>query len=292
MSKNKLVITLIAISLAAVFFLKGPRLWHVDQNIPSGIPKSEYIDYSAHKLNNFQENFSSELGTVKNHPIAGITSHHLPTAEGFINDFYASLKQARPEIKNFLIVGPDHFERCKYLASITKKDFLTPFGVLSNNQEFGDFLEQSGASENSDCFKSEHSVGVQTTFIKKYFPESKVSALIFSSALGEDEATKFAEKIFEKDSEIFVVCSTDFSHYQGLAEANLVDLKTGGQIKTLDYKHIQLKQIDSPSSLVMILKFAELSKSRPEYLVHKNSYDFNSIPTNTTGYFNVIFSRP
>jgi AmmeMemoRadiSam system protein B len=277
----------LALIITAAFLLKGPRFWHEPaQNINS--VAAEAIDYSSHTL---RQNQYTDLYSLEAYPVAGITSHHLPTAENFIGSFYASLSKARPHIKHFLVVGPDHFEQCRGLASLTTKDFLTPFGTVENYTDMALMLKAEGVGEDSECFINEHSIGVQMAYIKKFFPNAGAAAMIFSSAASASTALNLAKKASVFDSEVFVVASIDFSHYQNVIKANAIDSTTETQINKLSGENSQLSQMDSPGSFNFVLSFAKALKTSPLLLIHANSYEFTGVPDNTTGYFNVIFSK-
>ncbi|MBL8030568.1 MAG: AmmeMemoRadiSam system protein B [Candidatus Doudnabacteria bacterium] len=249
------------------------------------------IDYTSHTLRQ-AEKLSDEPGLIeKGLPVAGITSHHLPTAENFIHAFYAKLSKLRPNLKYFLIVGPDHFERCQGLVTTTKKDFLTPFGILENSPDGVRLFEKSGVGVNNDCFANEHSVGVQTAFIKKYFPDAKVNAIIFSSAASSVLPEQLANEFYENFPEAMVVGSIDFSHYQTVKKANFIDSRTEVQIRNLEASSLTLEQLDSPASLRFVLAWGGFQKAQATIVSHANSYDFSGIPDNTTGYFNVIYTK-
>ncbi len=114
--------------MLTAILLAGSRFWHRinDKNVQSyeGSVSGNNIDYTGHvlqssllRINSFQ---------ISGKPTAAITSHHLPTAENFIHSIYAGLKSQNPDIETFIIVGPDHFEQCGSLITMTKKNFLTP----------------------------------------------------------------------------------------------------------------------------------------------------------------------
>lgn len=293
MGKYKSII--LAILFAAACFLSGPRFWQrreeslrpqQNEHIVSSAP----LDYSAHILNNFavENGTSIKPGII---PVAGITSHHLPTAESFIAKLYSGLSALSPKAENFLIVGPDHFEHCANLGSVTGKDYLTPFGLLKNNSEITKTLVDAGASEDDSCFSNEHSIGVQAAFIKKFFPNAKVAGLIFSSAAGDELANKLSAALAKEYPNTIVIASIDFSHYQSAKTANLIDSRTEKQIQTMNPQSLSLSQMDSPASLKFTIFYAEKLKAAPQWLLHANSYEFTGKADNTTGYFNVIFGK-
>ncbi len=284
------IIIILVLALTAIF-LERSRFWHSEQGHPQGAPVNQALDYTMHVLGNNSVSTQPVVLPKGVVPVAGVTSHHLPTAENFINNFYYQLSSARPDITEFVIVGPDHFERCGSLASATNRDFLTPFGELKNNQEITAALVGAGAGQESQCFENEHSIGVHTTFIKKYFPNASVSPIIFSSAATMGMADTLAQAVYKQFPNAVVIASIDFSHYQPASVANQIDNRTQKQIENMNINNVALEQMDSPASLRMATSYALLQSATPELINHANSFDFTGNPDNTTGYFNVIFAK-
>ncbi len=281
----------ILIALIAIL-LTGSRFWHGYTNKPQPLvesqPVSQFIDYSAHTLHMPE---IKTAGSTPGRPVAAITSHHLPTAEKFIHEMYSKLKQQNPDIGTFVVVGPDHFEQCSAKVTTTKKNFVTPAGELKNDLGLAENIVALGVNEEDGCFKNEHSIGVQATFIKTYFPNSTLVPVLFSSAASQSDAATLARELARLFPNAVVICSTDFSHYQNVQKANGIDARTEKQLKSMETGVIQLEQVDSPASLAFTLAFVQAQKAQLGYLDHANSYDFTGIPDNTTGYFNVIYTH-
>lgn len=262
---------------------KNPALEKVVRLVP------DVIDYTRHRLTRTKVFSAQASSSLQGRPVAIITSHHLPTAEDFIDSVYGQLKQSIPDAGRFVVVGPDHFERCKSLMTTSKKDLLTQLGPIKNDSGLTQMLMAAGAGMEDSCYVQEHSVAVQAVFIKKYFPDATVSPLLFSSAADMESVKKVAKQLAEI-SDVIVVCSTDFSHYESLQTANRTDRISERQLRGEEKGDLRLEQVDSPAAIKFVTEFTKARKAKLEVLQHANSFEFTGSVDNTTGYFNAIYT--
>lgn len=223
----------------------------------------------------------------------GITSHHLPTAFTLIANFYRELLNSSGDKKTFIILGPDHFEKCQNYVSTTDVGYLTPFDKLEIDQEISQrLLDLHLASLDNNCFEGEHSIGVQTIFIKYLFPNAKIVPIIFSSSTTDKSISEIANFLSQLGSSVTVITSIDFSHHYEYNQAMLIDSISEDKIKNLNESFFDLEHVDSPAALkIAIILAKKLYSSRPIIIDKANSYDFTGEKDNTTGYFNVIFTK-
>lgn len=223
----------------------------------------------------------------------GITSHHLPTAFTLIANFYRELLNSSGDKKTFIILGPDHFEKCQNYVTTTNIGYLTPFDKVEIDQEVSQkLLDLHLASLDNNCFEGEHSIGVQTIFIKYLFGKAKIVPIIFSSSTSDKSINGIADFISQLGNSVTTIASIDFSHYYEYNQAMLIDSVSEDKIKNLDESFFDLKHVDSPASIKVAIALArKLGFSKPIILDRANSYDFTGEKDNTTGYFNVIFTK-
>lgn len=224
-------------------------------------------------------------------PQIGIISHHLPTAAPMLNDFYAQVKRARPEIKTFVVIGPDHFEKCRQKFSISKQLIYTMFGELKVDKNIFSQLISAGVREEVACFRGEHAIGVQASYIKKYFPEAHVVPVLLSYAARNRDFQKTIEVLKKNKNDIFVLASLDFTHYVDARSADANDEISRKMLISQNAIGFTLKQVDSPATMKLILQLARELKLKTMILDHKNSFDYNGSFNNTTSYFSVLFGR-
>jgi AmmeMemoRadiSam system protein B len=249
------------------------------------------VKSSGFEYDNLIKQSLDETKTAKDWPTAklGVTSHHLPTAAGFISEFYNSLPQTAP--KTVVIVGPDHFERCRRAVSTTRLPYYTPYGMLdSNTTIISDLVNSGDVMEVVDCFDGEHSIGVHATFVKLMYPESNIVPIIYSSAASDEDVQKVTAVLDKYRQDITVIFSVDFSHYQAVELANQLDNDSGNMIRKLNGDGLALKHMDSPPSIRTAIALAKLWNLKPQMLRHANSYEFTGESQNTTGYWNIVFT--
>ena len=222
-------------------------------------------------------------------PYIGITSHHLPTASPLIDRFFAELKSARPKIETFVVIGPDHFENCRKKMVMSDLTIKTMFGDIQTDKKIIHKLKETRLRVENQCFVGEHAVGVPANYIKKYFPEAKIVPILLSNAAKSQNFARMQEVLIKNKAKLFVLESTDFTHYVNVQKAEANDELTKSAILKRDFGSLTLKQVDSPATLRLILELSKKEKLKPVILEHKNSFDFTGQPENTTSYFSVLF---
>jgi len=222
-------------------------------------------------------------------PQIGIVPHHLPTASPMLDNFYLRLKQTRPDIKTFVVIGPDHFEKCRQKFVTTDESVNTMFGRLTVDQKIFVVLRSAGIKKEAGCFRGEHAIGVQANYIKKFFPRAQIVPVLLSYSAQKQNFEKPIQALMKNKVDIFVIQSTDFSHYINADKANVNDRLSSKWLKELNSGSFTLKQVDSPGTMKLILQLAKTLKLKPEIIDHKNSFDLGGSFTNTTSYFTVMF---
>jgi len=257
-------------------------------NSPVNFHKSGFFELEKLVIEGFQSGDNIQKNRYWTQ--IGITSHHLPTALPFIADFYKTLLASQGPRETFIILGPDHLERCSMLISTTKDPYLTPFGELLTDEKIVDELSDSGVSIDDECLEGEHSIGVQTIFIKYLFPNAKIVPLIFSSKIEDDFLHKIVDVLFKYKDRITIISSVDLSHYQPYNKAIQLDQISQKMIEDLDWPSFTTEYVDSPASVKLAILLAKKTDSNNVIIIGRaNSYNFTDHPENTTGYINVIF---
>lgn len=247
----------------------------------------------AYQYGEFKELIGRQAGTKRmiktKRPSVGIISHHLPTASPLIDNFYGQLKVARPDIKTFVIVGPDHFERCRQKFSTTDAPIETMYGPLSVDRQLFAKLVKSGAKKEEGCFHGEHSIGVEANYIKKFFPGAKVVPLLLSYSARKLDFAKTIQVLKQERDNVFVVASMDFVHYVDARQSAAIDEVSRKMITENKGDSFSLKQVDSPAAIKLVLRLAQSMKLKAEIVNRKNSFDYDGTYKNTTSYFSVFF---
>lgn len=297
MKKSILLIPLAVFAILSLLVLGDYKLLGFEEIsfLPENSPIVHYQESGFFDLKELiEKNFEASIGeqAKEQWTQVGVTSHHLPTALPFIADFYKTLADAQGPRETFVILGPDHTEKCYSSVSLTKESYTTPFGVLDVDNEIIDALLSAGASIDDKCFNGEHSIGVQTIFIKHLFPEAKIVPLIFSATTEDDVLIRVTDVLAGYADSITVIASVDFSHYLPYDQAVRKDNVSAQMTADLNGDFFTLEYVDSPASVKLAILLAEkLGFKKALISGRANSYDFTGQTENTTGYINAFFVK-
>ncbi len=223
------------------------------------------------------------LGTVA----GGLVPHHVPTTIPVLAEFYAVLKNTRPAVRTFIIIGPDHIDAGRGDASVSKAAFVTPFGTIEPDLPLIEALERSGiAVQDETPFPREHSIDAQTIFIAKFFPGARIVPVVIRSSMTVAAAEAFGRSLAAAAGDsVFVVASVDFSHYLTERQARPLDLLSLRAIESPDPGRAANAEADSTQSLVALAAFLEAREARANARINFfNTGDFGPNSDFTTGY--------
>ena len=218
--------------------------------------------------------------------MGGLVPHHIPTTIPLLAEFYTKLKNAR-DVKTFVILAPDHVDAGQGNISVSKANFVMPFGTLRPNLPMIEQIESSGFVVQDEApFDREHSIDSQLLLISKLFPDAQIVPLILRSSITNEEARAFGKilaGIVGEDT--FIVSSVDFSHYLSEKQARPIDYLSANVLGAIDSKSTELIRADSEQSLVALMSFLETKRANHHVdLQVFNTRDFNSNNDYTTGY--------
>lgn len=158
---------------------------------------------------------------------------------------------AHTDFDTIIIIGHDSFRRA--VAYTCPVDFFeTPLGKIPVDTEMVNRLHKysKDIKPNFSIHKEDHTIEVQLPFLQSIKKEFKIVPIMFGYPSPENckilaEAIKYASE----DKKIFVLASTDMSHYPAYEDANKMDHLTLDVIKTMDIKkffsHV-FKQLEGP----------------------------------------------
>ena len=221
-----------------------------------------------------------------NKVMGGLVPHHIPTTIPLLAEFYTKLKNSR-DIKTFVILGPDHVDAGRGNISVSKADFIMPFGALRPNLAIIEQLESSGfILQDEASFDREHSIDSQLLLISKIFPDARIVPLIFRSSITNEEARAFGKILADVvDENTFIVSSVDFSHYLSERQARPIDYLSANVLGAIDSRSTDLVKADSEQALAALMSFLETKGANHHVdLQGFNTRDFNSNNDYTTGY--------
>lgn len=217
-------------------------------------------------------------------PLGIIVPHHMITVEQ-ITKFYNGLsKVIDPTL--VVIIGPNHFENGNANTQTCNTClYKTEKGDVELDVEFIDEMINNGiAVAQDDTFIKEHAIFSHAPFIKNYFPKAKIVPLVLQWKMPIEEVLDLSEwlnKNLPDDS--LVIASVDFSHYISLEAANFHDRSSFASISNFDFGNIYDLELDSPSSIYLILNLMKKRGfMRASRLEHTNLDQFLSKPSGYT----------
>ena len=155
-------------------------------------------------------------------PKAIISPHAGFKYSGFTaNAVYSTLQNV--QAKTILVIGPSHKHRFKNASVSLFDDYCTPCGNIKIDLNYANYLKHKfDFIDFIPEVHTEHSTETQAPFIKSKFPNSKIVELIYGE-ITYDKISLVIDDILHNSNDIFIVISTDLSHFHSKSEANKFD---------------------------------------------------------------------
>jgi len=227
--------------------------------------------------------------------IGGVAPHHAPLTFPLIASFYSRLRGTRSDDPTFVIVGPDHYNKARQPIIISDRPFLTPYGALGIDFTLvKKLLAKRLVAIDNEPFIKEHAIQSQTAFIKRFFPRSKIVAVLYRANASASQAQKVGTFIArEKGKKAFLIASIDFSHYYPVEKARKLDEQSVQALARIDIDAIPFIEADSPAAIVTLLSYVAFFRGTAFINARiYNTADFSSNTKNTTGYITGFFGTP
>lgn len=219
-------------------------------------------------------NISGEL-------LCGTVPHHL-TGGQLISSFFYTAAENRGDVDTIIIVGTKHYKEGG--AFVTSKcGWQTPFGVMENDTEVTARLMDAGAAERDTSMEEDHAVSSLIPFVKYYFPDAKVSAVL----VGVNADKKVPEMLSAALSELYgekrilTVFSVDFSHYLQPRDTAEHDEETRRAVLGGDLSAVAAmtdSNMDSPYCIGTFMRLTEQLGGSIAELDHSNSLEMSGLP--------------
>ena len=242
-------------------------------------------------------------------PFAGIVSHHL-LAHTQIDGWFAELAAHRPDISTFLVLSPSHWNLSTGFFSVTFGSWVVSgnAGAADGAQQLvgTDFEIENKLKEALDAriddaaFASEHGVSALAPYIKKYFPNAKIAAVIYS---GEPPVNQpLAEELYNavkacidpanpENGGVFLLVSSDFSHHQTPEVTRTRDDRSRLFLENPSEQSWILAVCDNRPAMYLLDKFLP-EDAQTTILCNTNSYELcHEAPDDITSYFFCFFSK-
>ena len=141
----------------------------------------------------------------------------------------AAYRGLPPTTGKLVVIGPSHFVSFSGLATPGADGLATPLGVVQCDAALTARVEADEVvAANHLAHAREHSVEVQLPFLQVVLEQFSVLALLTGDVAPATVATLLEE--LTRDDEVFVLISSDLSHYQNYASARARDRITADAI--------------------------------------------------------------
>ncbi|WP_316224878.1 MULTISPECIES: AmmeMemoRadiSam system protein B [unclassified Bradyrhizobium] len=220
--------------------------------------------------------------------------HHLLAANLIARGFWTAAHNAYQRI---IIISPDHFGRSRRPFATTRRDFETPFGTIQTDRAMTNaLLANRQLFDESDLFDREHGVEALLPFVKYFFPDARVVAIVASYASTRADWDRTVEQLREfADDRTLIIQSTDYSHYLPLETATRRDQETlnviaSGNLDALNGL-VQPDHLDSKAAQYIQMRLqAEVYKAAAAVIANRDSTDFGSLGAEVTTYVVTAYS--
>ncbi|MBP9760262.1 MAG: AmmeMemoRadiSam system protein B [Candidatus Pacebacteria bacterium] len=186
----------------------------------------------------------------------GIVSHHL-LANIDISNFFAEFTDQI--IDRVIILGPNHYYPNDPPFLSTTRDYTTSFGDVRVDGETITSLVENGLVKISpNILEEEHSISSLVPYVAAYFPTARIVPIIVSAHASKNELQILSDFLVQNTlSNTIVVASVDFSHHLYSNAAQVHDTRSIVAIQNFDYDALFKLEVDSPSSLFILLRYLE-----------------------------------
>ena len=137
---------------------------------------------------------------------------------------------AREGVKRVGLVGPSHYVPFRGLAAPQHPRLETPLGTVDLDPVVDELVHRGLAVRSEPAHAREHSLEVQLPFLQIVAPESTVAPLLTGDE-DPDPAGVAVDAML--DAGLFVIVSSDLSHYHDHVTARSLDSKTANAIVEL-----------------------------------------------------------
>lgn len=196
--------------------------------IRKSVVSGSFYPNSKEEIQRYIEHFNSNF-TLENELDMNIKALIVPHAGYVYSGFTANLayniaakQNSDKNFENIVIIGPSHRHYLKGASIASYKEYETPLGNISINQELVKKLKKEF---DFLCFDEdahyEHSTETQAPFTKHYFSNSNIVEIVYSN-IEYEKLSLLIDFIINKTDSLLVI-STDLSHFYNLKKANQLD---------------------------------------------------------------------
>ncbi|WP_340114762.1 AmmeMemoRadiSam system protein B [Maribellus mangrovi] len=195
---------------------------------------------------------------------------------------YYLLSQLPQKPASVAVLAPSHFYGFGKVATLQTDVYETPLGpLLIDKNTVQHLLDAELVSEMPEVFEQEHALEVQLPFIREVAPRATIIPLIVGQTRAE-QVELIIDKLIKLD--VFIIISTDLSHFHLYTEACEIDHHTKERIEALDYQSLNGNMACGFHPLAGLLKWTKANSGKLVTLDLRNSGDTAGDKSRVVGY--------
>ncbi|HIQ56968.1 TPA: AmmeMemoRadiSam system protein B, partial [Candidatus Gracilibacteria bacterium] len=205
-----------------------------------------------------------------------IVNHHL-LAPHFIADTLNQIsKKQKKEIKNIILISPNHFNEGGQNIISSDIPFKTPYGFLEN-MNYNKNKNALNIKIDNTVMKNEHGITGIVGFIHKKFNTKNNTVSILPIIINDKTSISEMENLAKNITNTFskkdtlVIISSDMSHDLFPSIANFHDITTLQAIQNLDTNSIHHLDTDSKPTFYTLFSIAKIWNQEQFTLTHHSS---------------------
>lgn len=212
--------------------------------------------------------------------------------------FRAASAFGRPDV--ILVLGASHSGLGGALALPTDGTWRTPLGDVRLAGDLMESLAAAGIRRDASAFRREHSIEVQLPFLQVLFRDP-VSVIPVCVQLAAFSSLATGAEVLAKvlgESRVWVVASSDFTHYEPDAVARRVDRAALDLILAGDAEGFHREAAERALSIcgagaivVLLLIARSLGLARSSLIEYTTSGDVTGDRSAVVGYASALFSK-
>ncbi|MCL2264831.1 MAG: AmmeMemoRadiSam system protein B [Treponema sp.] len=229
------------------------------------------------------------------YPWAGTVSHHI-LAHEYIDAWFFCLSRMRNP-QRFYLISPDHYRLSLERYSLTTGAWDSGFGLAESDiNKVMEITESLNVDLDESVFEIEHGISALMPYIKKYFPDAKIAAVVVS---GDSRVNTyiagFLAEVLEKEfdtggkKENFLIISSDFSHNGNPDETFVNDSISERYLKNPAEESWNIVRCDNRAGIYILDRLGKKSMES-RILYHTDSHKISGYGNDITSYFFTFFA--
>ncbi len=204
-------------------------------------------------------------------PQVAIVPHHNVVAD-IRNDYLNQVSRSRFATKTIIVLSPDHFSPSQNQISYSPHDWNLSNGLLNYDVDIGSLITKN-QNNNPSLIYQDHGIFNLLSQIKSNFPQASIIPILIGSHVSQHQLVNLVSTFNQHClSDCLIISSVDFSHYLPPPLADIHDIYSQKILSSLDIQSYQNLEVDSPQSLYISMRFAQLHNARNfKIYAHTNS---------------------